>query len=125
MLLHSLAALTNRVAKAQSFGPAIQNLGQPRTDTPSSVPVPAVAAAATTLSAAPGEPLNGHQMALIAFSQFLEGEIAEPAGRPARMAAMTAGPTSHVETAKKRIQLFLAQQKAKTSGGLNVGTFAW
>ena len=112
-----LAALTNRVANAQSFGPAIRMTGQARTDTPCSVPVPAVAAAsATVMAAGQDEALNGHQMALVAFSQFLEGEIAEPVGKPTRMAAMAMGPTSQVETAKKRIQMYLAQQKAKTGG---------
>ena len=39
-----LGALTNRVAQAASFAPAIRTTGQPRADTPPSLPVPAVAA---------------------------------------------------------------------------------
>jgi hypothetical protein len=66
--------------------------------------------------AGPGEPLNGHQKALIAFSEYLEREIEEPVGKPARTAAMMAGPPSQVETAKSRVKLFLAQQKAKAGG---------
>src|ERR1700722_16676994 len=107
----SLGPLTERVAREQSFGSAIQTTGQPRTDTPSSVPLPAMAAAA-----GPGEPLNGHQKALIAFSEHLEKEIEEPVGKPARAMAMMAGPTSQVETAKSRVRMFLAQQKAKAGG---------
>jgi hypothetical protein len=65
------------------------------------------------MAAGPGELLNAHQKALIAFSAHLEREIEEPAGKPARAAAMTAGPLSHVETAKSRVEMFLGQQKAK------------
>jgi phospholipase C len=109
-----LGPLTERVARAQSFGSAIRTTGQPRTDTPGSVSLPALAAAPEAMAAAgPGEPLNGHQKALIAFSEYLEREIEEPVGKPARAAAMMAGPPSQVETAKSRVEMFLAQQKAK------------
>ena len=54
-----LGPLTERVARAQSFGPAIRTTGQPRTDTPASVLVsPAVSEA--MLAAGSVEPLNGH-----------------------------------------------------------------
>jgi phospholipase C len=112
-----LGPLTDRVASAQSFGPAIRSTGQPRTDTPSSVPIPAVAAPEAMMTAGPAEPLNAHQKALIAFSEHLEREIQEPVGKPARTAAMMAGPPSQVETAKSRVKMFLAQQKAKAGGG--------
>jgi phospholipase C len=113
----SLGLLTDRVAKALSFGAFIRTTGQPRTDTPASVQLPALAAAPEVMMAAPpGEPLNGHQKALIAFSEYLEQEIEEPVGRPARTAAMMAGPPSQVQTAKNRVELFLAQQKAKAGG---------
>jgi hypothetical protein len=69
------------------------------------------------INAASSEPLNGHQRALVAFSEQLEHEIAEPVGKVARTAAMMTGATSQVETAKSRVQMFLAQQKAKASGG--------
>jgi hypothetical protein len=62
------------------------------------------------------EPLNAHQKALIAFTEHLEKEIAEPVGKPARTAAMMAGPLSQVETAKSRVRLFLSQQKGKATG---------
>src|SRR5262245_49459613 len=63
-----LGPLTERVARAQSFGSALPTTGQPRTDTPASMPLPVLAAAPEVLSAGgPGEPLNGHQKALIAF----------------------------------------------------------
>jgi phospholipase C len=113
-----LGPLTERVARAQSFGPALRTTGEPRADTPGSVPIPTMAAAAeATTAAGPGEPLNRHQQALIAFSEYLEREIEEPVGKPARAAAMLAGPASQVETAKSRVELFLAQQKAKAGGG--------
>lgn len=113
----SLGPLTERVAAAQSFASAIRTTGEARTDTPGSVPIPAMAAASEAMMAAgPGEPLNAHQKALIAFSEYLEREIEEPVGKPARTAAMMAGPPSQVETAKSRVKLFLAQQKAKAGG---------
>ena len=62
------------------------------------------------------EPLNANQKALIAFSEYLEKEIEEPIEKPARSVAMMAGPPSQVETAKRRVELFLAQQKAKATG---------
>jgi phospholipase C len=112
-----LGPLTERVARAQSFGSAIRTTGQPRTDTPGSVSLPALTAAPEAMmSGGPGEPLNGHQKALIAFSEYLEQEIEEPVGKPARAAAMMAGPPSQVETAKSRVTMFLAQQKAKAGG---------
>ena len=110
----SLGPLTARVAAAQSFGPAIRSSGQPRTDTPASVPVAAPGEA--TMAAGPGEQLNANQKALIAFTERLEHEIAEPVGKPARATAMLAGPPSQVETAKSRVRVFLAQQKAKAVG---------
>jgi phospholipase C len=113
----SLGSLTERVAQAQSFAPAIRTAGEARTDTPGSVPIPAIAASEAMMAAAPGEPLNAHQKALIVFSEYLEREIEEPVGKPARTAAMMAGPPSQVETAKSRVEMFLAQQKAKAGGG--------
>jgi phospholipase C len=112
-----LGPLTERVARAQSFGPAINTTGQPRMDTPASVPLLiGEAVPEATMAAGVGEPLNGHQKALIAFSDYLEREIEEPVGKPARAAAMMAGPLSQVETAKSRVEVFLAQQKAKSGG---------
>jgi len=105
------------VANAHTFAGAIRTGGQPRTDTPVTAPVPVTEAAPQALAAAaPVEPLNGHQKALIAFSDYLEREIKEPGGKPARTAAMMAGPLAKVETAKKRVELFLAEQKRKAGG---------
>ena len=75
------------------------------------------AAPEAMMAAPPGEPLNGHQNALIAFSEYLEQEIEEPLGKPARTAAMMPGAPSQVQTAKNRVELFLAQQRAKPGGG--------
>jgi phospholipase C len=114
----NLGPLTERVARAESFGPAIRTTGQPREDTPGSVTVPVRAEATEGMvEAEPSEPLNSHQKALIAFSEYLEREIEEPAGKPLRAMAMAAGPQSQVETAKRRVELFLAQQKAKAAEG--------
>jgi phospholipase C len=104
-----LRPLTRRVTAAESFAPAVRATGQPRIDTPGSVPVPTTEPEV----AAPAEPLNAHQQALLAFSEHLENEIDEPVGKPARRAAMTAGPLAQIETAKSRVKIFLAQQKAK------------
>ncbi|HLJ92988.1 MAG TPA: alkaline phosphatase family protein [Gemmataceae bacterium] len=113
----NLGPLTGRVAKAQHFASAIRGTGDPRTDVPGSVSIPALAPAPRpTMAAGPGEPLNAHQKALVAFSEHLEREIEEPIGKPARTAAMMAGPVSQVETAKSRVELFLTQQKAKAGG---------
>jgi phospholipase C len=112
-----LGTLTARVAQAQSFGSAIRATGQARADTPTSVPMPTVTAeAAGTAAVGPVEPLNGHQKALVVFSEHLEREIEESIGKPARRVAMMAGPPSQVETAKSRVRMFLAQQKAKFGG---------
>jgi phospholipase C len=111
----NLGPLTARVAAAQSFGSAILATDQPRIDTPIAVPVPTLTA--PMMATLTSEPLNGHQSALVAFSEQLEHEIEEPVGKVTRAAAMIAGPTSQVETAKSRVEMFLAQQKAKAVGG--------
>jgi phospholipase C len=110
-----LGPLTRRVASAQSFGPSIRVTGQPRTDTPESVPLPPPAALPELTAPDPVDPLNGHQKALVALGEYLEQEIEEPSGKAARAAAMLAGPVSRVLTAKKRVEIFLAQQKAKAA----------
>ena len=79
----NLGPLTDRVAKAQSFASAIRTTGQPRSDTPGSVPMPMMAAATEAMTAAEqAEPLNANQKGLIAFTEHLEQEIAEPVGNP-------------------------------------------
>jgi phospholipase C len=110
-----LGPLTERVAQAQSFGSAIRTTGDPRTDTPAAVPVPAEAEAAPEGMRAAAEPLNAQQKALIAFSQYLEREIDEPVGKPARAEAMMIGPPAQVATAKGRVEIFLTQQKIKAA----------
>jgi phospholipase C len=112
----NLGPLTKRVAWAPSFGPAIRSGGQPRTDTPAVLALPRMAVEPEArISSELLEPLNGHQKALVAFSEYLERDIEETVGKAARAAAMTAGPTSQVETAKTRVGMFLAQQKTKAS----------
>ena len=105
-----LRPLTERVSKAQSFGDFIRTNGDPRSDTPVSL---APSAPETLIGLAADEPLNCHQKALIAFSEHLERAIDEPVGKPARAAVILSGALSQVETAKKRVEMFLNQQKAK------------
>ena len=111
-----LDPLTDRVAQARSIASAIQADGKPREDTPASLVVPTelpAVAAEKMLAAEAGEELNPQQRALVAFSEYLEQDIQEPVGKPARVAAMMAGPPSQVAAAKERVNLFLAQQKAR------------
>ncbi len=112
----NLHPLTERVASAKSIATAMPFGDQPRADTPTSLPVPTELPAVMRermLAAESGEELNSQQKALIAFSEYLEQHIQEPVGKPLRAAAMMAGPPSQVATAKERVNLFLAQQKAK------------
>jgi phospholipase C len=117
----SLGPLGNRTAGATSFAGAIRTTGRPRDDTPASIELPQamlMAAAATVepVESEPGQPLNAHQKALIAFTEHLEQEIEQPVGKPTRVIAMSAGASAQVETAKSRVELFLAQQKTKAVG---------
>jgi phospholipase C len=117
-----LGPLGERVATAQSFAGAIRATGGPRTDTPATIQLPTqmrelMAAAPGLTDAELAEPLNGHQGALVVFTEQLEQEFSEPAGKPIRAAAMAAGPLTRIATAKERIELFLGQQKAKPVKG--------
>ena len=110
----NLRPLTERVTRAQSIGVALRLDGQPREDTPASLVVPTEsAAAAGTPLAAESEDLNPQQKALVAFSEYLEQEIVDPVGKPARGMAMMGALQSQVVVAKERVHLFLAQQKAR------------
>jgi len=111
----SLRSLTKRVDSAKSIAAAIPFGDQPRADTPTSLAVPTELRALATekILAAESLELNPQQKALLAFSEYLEGQIQEPVGKPLRAAAMMASPASQVATAKERVNLFLAQQKAK------------
>jgi phospholipase C len=111
-----LGPLTARVAQANSFAAAIRTVGEPRTDTPAALPVPVpplALAAAEVAVAEPTEPLNEHQKALLAFTDLLENEIQEPAPLKAmRSLAMNTGSAlTRVETAKNRVESFLAQRR--------------
>lgn len=107
-----LGPLTERVAQSNSIGSLIRTTREPTQDTPATVPgAPLHLFAAVQVEQA--EPLNENQKALIAFTEHLESQIVEPAGKPARMMAMTAGPQTQAAVAKDRVNLFLDQQKAR------------
>lgn len=108
----NLGPLTARVTQANSIKPLIRTTGVPREDTPPSIPG-APAAVLAAAEAAPAEPPSENQKSLIAFTEHLESQIAEPAGTQARATAVLAGWQSRVGVAKDRLSLFLDQQKAK------------
>ena len=109
--------LSNRVDAAGTFA-AYLNLPAPRTDTPASLPEPAVLD--NDLSA----PLNANQRALIGFSRLLESKTAEAAQSagddPAqvfqeigeRLVKSMQSNTGHADVAVERLQAFLTKKKA-------------
>jgi phospholipase C len=109
-----LGPLTARVAQANSVGAVVRTSGAPNEDTPAAVPV-AEAHLFAAVAVEQAEPLNENQKALVAFTEYLEAEIAEPAGRPARALATAAGPESRAAVAKERVELFLGQQNARAA----------
>ncbi len=109
-----LGPLTERVAQTNSIGPLIRTTGDPRQDTPQTVPgAPTHLFAAAPVHVEQAEPLTKNQRGLIAFTEHLESQIIEPAGRPARAMGMTAGPQSQAAVVQDRVDLFLAQQKSR------------
>ena len=82
--------LTERVSKAQTFADAIRTSGQPRTDTPEAIPIPAMTMAAAPQAVEETEPMNENQKALLAFSDHLAKQSAAPV--TPRMVAAAAGP---------------------------------
>lgn len=85
----SLDALTRRVDMAQSFATAIRVTGSPRSDCPPSLHVNLPVMAAPPGVTAPMLPLNEHQKAMVAFSNFLESQTPR---------AVVGPPPSHVRT---------------------------
>ncbi len=114
-----LGPLTERVKQADSFSEAFRSL--PRTDTPVSVPVPALLAVEGPLGFTDqelAEPLNENQKALLVFSKHLEQQtVFSPAPGPVAMEAALpeAGPLNEFQLAKRRVLAFLDQQKAKAT----------
>jgi phospholipase C len=111
----NLRPLTERVVRAESISIALRPDSPPREDTPASLVVPTESAAVATgkLLAEESGDLNPQQKALVAFSEYLEQQIVDPVGKPARGMAMMGAPLSQVVVAKDRVNLFLAQQKAR------------
>lgn len=115
-----LGFLTQRVAQAQSFAAAIRTSGQPRTDTPASVPAPVLPMAAAPVGGAPGaamppEEMNENQKALLAFSEHLAKKTVTPAA-PAGAVMAPAAPVSPAKAAKLRVRAFLGERKKKVAG---------
>jgi hypothetical protein len=109
----------------QQFGP--RDNRAPRTDTPDSIDVPAIALKMAMEKlpegAAPDmtpdefeEPINDLQRSLMRFSEHLEQQ--ETPVVPQRQ--MMVGPLSQEQLAKDRVQVFLDQQKAKAAGGMQI-----
>lgn len=96
-----LRSLTDRDRNANSFADAIRTSGLPRTDTPETIDVTPPPVSASEI------PLNENQQALLHFTEHLE---ANTAAAPATVAAAVA--PSHGHLAKRRVDAFLAQQKA-------------
>jgi phospholipase C len=105
-----LGPLTDRVQQAQTFADAIRTTGQPRTDTPESVLVPAVMRAVAAGMAEELEAMNENQKALFAFTEYLAQQTTMPAAP--RAVAAAAGPAAQAKLAKQRVQAFMAEKKA-------------
>ena len=117
-----LEPLTNRVRDANTFANAIRTSGEPRVDTPESVPVPPLvmmiaenklprgAASDATVDEL-AEPDNDLQRSLKVFAEHLEqNEI------PVEARAITItpdGPLQEEQRAKLKVLAFLVHQKAK------------
>jgi phospholipase C len=113
--------LGNRTKNANSFGDLLTKLTSPRTDTPASVPLPAVPAAFLT---GPPEPvlneLNENQRALYLFAEFLETKMAAvESGEQFRERAFRAmaGPNDAGDVAVERAQQFLSHLQAGRISG--------
>ena len=112
----NLKQLHNRELAANSFA---ENLDRdsPRTDTPASIPVPAMARSRLAASERDRRKLNDHQAALISFSEFVETKLDQPTRTGAvRRERMMAGTDEQEAVAKERLELFLRQQKTKAKG---------
>jgi phospholipase C len=105
-----LLALGRRAAVAESFADAIGTTGSPRPDTPQRIDVTSPATRGAT--SIPVSPLNGHQRALIAFSEYLEsqteGNLAQKVERSFRMME---SEESSAAVAIQRVDRFLEQQR--------------
>lgn len=116
-----LGPLTERVTNAKSFAEVIRTSGQPRTDTPESVPTPPLMMEAGPLGSRDemaAVPMNENQKALLVFSEYLEQQSPAPPGRMAIEAApFDEGLPRASQVAKRRVERFLNQEKAKALGG--------
>jgi phospholipase C len=119
-----LRPLTRRATAANSFAAAIRTTGEPRSDTPGPLIIPAVSLAGERLglglAPAGREPMNPQQEALAAFAFYLrdhETDVPAEAATTAVASASSGLPESQAEAAKASVNEFLRQQKAKAAVG--------
>ena len=118
-----LGAMGARVAAAPDVLASLPLAPAMRADTPATLARPAAptldAAArrrARSLRAAAAQaPLNDHQRAIVAFSQYLDAETPAPAAQKSRrMAQAMRSPADARQVAEARVRLFLAARGART-----------
>ena len=105
-----LGGLGNRTANANSFAGALQGTMRAGGATPTTVPVTQFLMAMRAAMAPEGNKLNANQVALLAFSESLEGKMAplEPHASVARRSVMMASvPVSQGAAAVERVERFL------------------
>jgi phospholipase C len=103
-----LGPLGQRTAAANSFGNAI--LPNPRSDAPSQIVVPAIAASPII----PMPELTDHEKSMIALSHALESMAGEDASIiAARSSQVLSGPSSQIDAAVDRVAGFLKHQTSR------------
>lgn len=106
-----LDRLTARSDTANSIADAIRTGRPARDDTPPSVMPRPLAAARAPRPAPPPVALNDHQSAILAFSQVLEKQTVDTAGRKvARSMRLMEGPAAQSVVARERARRFLRQR---------------
>ena len=108
-----LGPLGERVTRANSIGSAIRTTGEPRSDGPDSIPIPAY----SPQTVPPTAP-NGHQKALLEFRHFMEAKEIGPKMMRVTREARPVTPHDEMKEATEWMTDFLQ------SGGQGAGTGA-